>query len=284
MKSTIYTSALVLGLATISFLSMNSFVAKSSGSHISSTGAPGEETCNIAYCHSDATVDVGDGVNTLIFSGANDTYIAGNTYTVTINVDNPGVERFGFQVTALDGNDLAAGVFTITDTDRTQKQTGNGRTYVTHKLNGTMATTVGSTSWTFDWTAPSSASGPITFYYATNNTNNNNAASGDEIFLSSHTITSGTGLDQNELQLQDLSTYYKRSSNELKTQFACLKNGSAKMMLFDINGKLIDKWKLDLTSGDHEDSHQLSQFLPSGIYILKSNFEGEKSQIKFLVQ
>lgn len=80
--------------------------AKASGSHQSSTGAPGEETCSIAGCHGiggPAMLEKDFGkVSELIIDGLGDSYEIGKKYNVTLRLVRSGLKRAGFQITALD--------------------------------------------------------------------------------------------------------------------------------------------------------------------------------------
>ena len=171
---------------------LTSSVPKSTGSHISSTGAPGEETCNLSFCHADANINDGEGFTTLEFSGENNQYKLGEQYTFVLTIEDPERHRFGFQITGLDGtNESSIGEFKITEFNRTQTQYNGSskRYYVTHKIGGTPEVSPGVGQWSFDWIAPDEDLGPITFYYAVNATNNNNNAMGDKLYLSSFEIT-----------------------------------------------------------------------------------------------
>ncbi len=158
----------------------NSSEIYTSGSPTGMTGAPGENNCTL--CHS-GTINDGTATSSVNFSGIYNEYIPGNTYNLTLSIQNGSVKN-GFQVVVLDSIlNLNSGDLIITDTNNTQLFTGT-RDYITHKTNGTSLT-----SWSFDWTAPLSDVGPITFYYSYNVTNNAGNPSGDQIFIGQHTIS-----------------------------------------------------------------------------------------------
>ena len=133
----------------------------------SKTGAPGENNCT--QCHS-GTVNSGSGDATLVLGASQTTYTPGTTYPVTVTVTDATMLRFGFQVTALVGGAGATvGTFAVTNTINTATQSGtvsgSSRTYISHKTANSNAT------WTFNWTAPATNVGTITFYLAGNATN-----------------------------------------------------------------------------------------------------------------
>jgi hypothetical protein len=100
-------------------------------------------------------------------------YVPGTIYTISTNINQLGINKFGFEFTAEeDAGSTKAGVFIVTN--NTETQLTNNNTAVTHTLSGTSGTN--SKSWTMDWQAPISGTGNITFYavYIAANGNGNN--------------------------------------------------------------------------------------------------------------
>ena len=129
------------------------------------TGAPGELTCYDG-CHNSFPLNSGDG--SLTITGP-DFYVGGQTYTITVEIEDPGQMRWGFEATP-----LTQGTVTITDPTNTQSSSSGGKTYVKHTSTGTHAGTPnGPVSWSFDWTAPIDPPSTITFYVAGNAANSN---------------------------------------------------------------------------------------------------------------
>ena len=150
------------------------------------SGAPGENTCT--QCH---TQNAGPGTFT-ITAPAN--YVPGQTYQMTVQHTTTDATRlrWGFQMTALDATNSAAGTFTDTSVF-TQTDFGSLRFYVEHTQSGTFAGTSSGATWTFDWTAPATDVGPVTFYAAGNQANNNGGRTGDQIYTAtSVTQVAGT--------------------------------------------------------------------------------------------
>ena len=169
------------------------------GSPAGKTGAPGEGNCT--QCHA-GMVNSGLATSTLTSSGNNE-YIPGNTYNFTLDIQN-GSAKNGFQIVVLDSiSNSNAGNLTVTDANNTKLISGNNRSYITHKAPGTSLT-----NWSFDWTAPATNVGPITFYYAYNVTNNASNSSGDQIYLSNFTIyPNSCGSFSNTTQITNASCY-----------------------------------------------------------------------------
>ena len=119
------------------------------------------------------------------------TYVPGQTYQVSVTSTNsdPTRLRWGFQLTALDTSDEKAGklqnINVLTQVLNTGGP-GDNRQYIEHSSSGTFIDQQGGASWTFNWTAPSTDVGPVTFYAAGNHANNDGNTSGDFIYFTSN--------------------------------------------------------------------------------------------------
>lgn len=144
------------------------------------SGAPGEPTCTA--CHSGP--DTG-GTFTII---APPTYVPGQTYQITVRHVNADTTRlrWGFQLTALAGTSMA-GSFANLGGGITQIVGGVGRDYIEHTAAGSFANQTGGAQWGFNWTAPATNVGPVTFYAAGNQANFDGTASGDRILSTTAT-------------------------------------------------------------------------------------------------
>lgn len=141
------------------------------------TAAPGEQSC--ASCHP-GNINTGSGTVSLNFgSSLSAGYIPGNTYTITYTL-NGNVSKYGFSATALNNSNLMAGDFTALNTATTKVDQavvmGTTRKYVGHK------SATNTNSWSFQWIAPSSNVGTVSFYIAANASNSDNAQAGDTIY------------------------------------------------------------------------------------------------------
>jgi len=145
------------------------------------TGAPGEQNCSL--CH-DAPALLG----TLIIN-APVNYVPGQTYQIQVQHATTDATRlrWGFEATALDGTNTMAGTFTDTSAF-TQQDFGDGRFYIEHNQVGTFAGTPNGVTWTFDWNAPATDVGPVTFYAAGNQANNDDNPNGDQTYLTTTVV------------------------------------------------------------------------------------------------
>src|SRR5688572_22925659 len=120
------------------------------------TGAPGEDTCTA--CHF-AEPSVGQ-----FAILAPETYVPGQTYQIEVRHTTADTtrRRWGFELTALTGN-KAAGTFGNLS-GNTQILTEAGRFYIEHTFAGTFGGQAGGAQWVFNWVAPTTDVGPVTFY------------------------------------------------------------------------------------------------------------------------
>ncbi len=167
-------------------LSGNSLIrparAFSSGPPAGYTGAPGEEPEACAECHVPADAGTGH-----ISISAPQTYVPGQTYPITVTHTNPDPSRirWGFELTVLDTSDETAGnLQTLNGLTQVLNNAGPGgtRQYIEHTAAGTFIGQQNTASWTFNWTAPATDIGIVTFYVAGNQANNDGNTSGDYIY------------------------------------------------------------------------------------------------------
>jgi hypothetical protein len=155
------------------------------------TGAPGELTCATTGCHP-GPPNSGPGQFTIEGPSA---YTPGQTYVVTVRhtTTDTSRKRWGFQFTALDSSNNKAGDLQITSST-TQILTGGpggNRQYIEHSFTGTFEGQTGGASWSFNWVAPATDIGPITFYAAGNQANDDHSNTGDQIYTTSASLFSG---------------------------------------------------------------------------------------------
>jgi len=158
--------------------------AKAEGPDRGYTGAPGD-LGDCTACHDTfVTANVGPGK---VAIGSNPSvYQPGQSYTLTVTVQDPRARRWGFQMTAIDNSGGPAGTFAPLNSD-TQIATGGGadpfgRQYIEHTLLGTFPGTSGSHTWQVNWTAPSSDIGTVRFFAAGNGANNDGTNQNDYIY------------------------------------------------------------------------------------------------------
>src|SRR5579862_5212996 len=90
----------------------------SEGPDPGNTGAPGETTCNQPGCHNSFPLNSGGGSVTI--SGAPTAYVPDATYTISVQDQKKGQQRWGFELTAKKSDRTGAGNFQLLDPVDTQ--------------------------------------------------------------------------------------------------------------------------------------------------------------------
>jgi hypothetical protein len=200
--------------------------------------AGGGKTCNQATCHTGApvTVDTGWITTNIPIAG----YTAGSTYTITAKATRANHTRFGFEISPQNAAGTLEGTLINTVAASTQILTGNK--YITHKATGTTGTT-GFHTWTFNWTAPATGNGPVTFYGAFNITNNDGNNTGDSIVTSTIVVTEKTTTGIKELKdISNLiSVYPNPTTNNFFVSNSLNETENMTVNISDMNGKLVQK-------------------------------------------
>ena len=160
----------------------NTVFAFSFGPPKQRTGAPNENTCATAGCHIGNSLNAPGGSLVLTVPK---TYEPGEVYDIVVNLSRNGQRRWGFQMTALNENNVGTGSFKSIDANTQLNRSDNK--YIEHTAKGTAQGTRNMHSWMFEWTAPANDVGPITFYAAGNAANNASGAGGDYIYTQSAT-------------------------------------------------------------------------------------------------
>lgn len=271
-KNTWSIGAILIATTMLSFTNFNqhqiskynkqTHYLNSAGSPGGKTGAPGDATCT--QCHSGA-VQNGSGFNTITISQGGSPvtqYETGETYDITVSMatNNP---KNGFEIVPLSPTNTMAGSITITDNTNTKSISSGGKTRVTHTSAGNALT-----SWSFQWTAPATNIGNVTFYLATNQTNSSSSDAGDVIRTSQLSIGSVSSLVEKEIKLQSTATYIK-TTNTVSLDFSSLYAGEGFFNLVDSQGKSVFVEKLgQISAGESSLSVLLGNRFETGIYFV----------------
>jgi len=254
MKKSIY---FLSTIAIFLLLTPNVF-SKLNGSPGAKTGSPLDNN-NCTACHS-GTANTGSGtlsVNTNIDPVQG--YIAGQTYSITVQIIQSSTNRFGFEITCEEGNFGSAKTGSFGITDNTNTKFVNNNDAVTHKQAGTT-----SNAWTMNWTAPQSGvSGGVVFYVSAIAANNNGNNNGDEVYTTSRPFPEApSSISETH---KNITAFVSPISNNLminSTEITSVKT----LSIFDISGRLILS-KEDISLPTILDVNALD----AGIYMLNIN-------------
>ncbi len=262
-------------LAVIPFLAYL-FISFSNG--ISSqglTGSPGDEANatsiglsvgNCIACHDNtANFNASVSISTNIPSGG---YELGKTYAITVSVNSTSLDH-GFQITAENTVASKVGVFSITDAVNTQADAAGH--FVTH----TFASHEGVTSWSFNWTAPSTDVGVITFY-AASVAGSGGAATNTQVAFTSKTI--GSVLSVNDNRLLQFSMFPNPSDNYVTLQLPSDVN-KVQVSVFDYLGKAL----IQKSIGSNNNTLDISS-LSAGIYFVRIQTDSKVGTKKLVVR
>jgi hypothetical protein len=179
-------SALTAGiiLLMITSISFNDVHSNTGGAIPGRTSSP-SDGLNCTSCHGGtATAQTGWITSNVPASG----YIPGATYTFTATAVQVACVKFGFQISPQSITGTLLGSLIATNSTETQIV---GTKYITHTATGTSA--VGGTkSWSFDWTAPATNIGAVTFYGAFVGSNSSNSSSGDAVYTTTLVVPACT--------------------------------------------------------------------------------------------
>jgi uncharacterized protein (TIGR03437 family) len=194
----VFTSAILCSLISNQWALAKVQAKISPGPPLAMTGAPDEGTCigcHYTYGGADSVPNLGPG--RIQLTGLPAHYMPGQSYVVnvTVTANEASTRRWGFELTALAANDSSAtaGELLVTDALHVLKRSGSvlgkSRVYLSHNdEDGTSLGRTGTNNWTFNWLAPSSSSGEISFYAAGNAADGQVTPEGDYIYTTLATV------------------------------------------------------------------------------------------------
>lgn len=278
-----FTIAIIIIVASFAGISA---IQKEDG-RAGATGSPGETTCNTSQCHVGNPVN--NGAGSIVISAptmASWQYIPGQVYPISVTVSRTGSPLFGLGFEALKASGANGGALSITNPSQTQIKSavvgGNVRANVVHQLNGGL--TANTHTFTFNWTAPATGIGPITFYSAGNAANDNGMASGDFIYTTSQIVTESTaGLES--ISDRYLTSVYPNPANAtFNLGFELTEPSLVIIKLIDVQGKIVSELVSEtLASGNHEIRNSADQQFAPGLYFVHFTINDQQSVKRLIV-
>lgn len=215
------------------------------------SGGPPDDKCgapptftNCTQCHTGNPVNSGDGEFTLTFGGLTE-YVPGQTYGVALLLSDPEQSRWGFEVTALTSSNEQAGTIVVVDPVNTQlsDQPSTNPDFLKQTSGGTFPGAP-MASWGFEWVAPPSGTGVVTFYAAGNGANNDGRNSGDYIYTAELAITEETSSlcpepASNPGDYQILTNYPNPFNPQTMLTFSLEQSGPVQLVIYDVLGRQV---------------------------------------------
>jgi hypothetical protein len=159
------------------------FLGDASGRKGNYAGAPSDLTCT--SCHSDIA-HTGTG---LTLTGAPASFIAGQSYPLTLTLNAPSFVSGGFQIVATNaaaGTNAMFGSFVAGTGSKIASATGAGAGRLTH--NATKVMTGSNASWSFNWIAPSTGSGVKFYFTGVASNEDGDETVGDAVYVGSQQV------------------------------------------------------------------------------------------------
>jgi hypothetical protein len=249
----------------------SAFQLRSDNGKAGYTGSSGETTCS--SCHAGSST----GSVYLTSTMANWRYVPGQTYTINVIVKQTGKPLFGFDFEALTSANANAGTMTVTNSAKTHILTKTvssvSRNNMVHQLNAGLH--ADSAVFTFNWTAPATNIGNVTFYYAGVAANNNGSdGSGDNTYTGSKVVSvaSLTGVNEIKNELSALKVSTLDAEHKLLITFNATETSNAIVSLYDLSGREIAHInKGTVRAGDVSMEMDLPGSINNGIYIVTVN-------------
>lgn len=268
-------SATLISMAIPAFILVTAGALNDNG-RAGRTGSPGETTC--VSCHDNYALNSGGGAITLGSTNMNAwEYVPGTNYHMVCTVARTGNSLFGLGLEALTSTNNNAGNLVITNSASTQIKTatvgGVSRRNVVHTLNGGVGT--GSKAFAFDWTAPATDIGNVTFYYAGVAANGDgDEAVGDYVYNGSQVVTPAAANSVEEFAGPgQLSVFPVPAADHFTMAYTLSTGASVQASLHDMQGRLVRELLAGPRSaGRHVEMISGLSDLGPGTYILRTAF------------
>jgi len=256
MKKTYIAFILLSAIVLFSSLQLDEPNGHGTGNSRKSAGPPscyaGEPpnltTCAASGCHDGFALNSGSAQLNLDLGGADNTYTFSQQYTVTVSLSRTGLLRGGFQIIAMQDNNISTspGIITLTQLTRTQRvdaahpHTGGcatqNKVWIEHTSNGIDDVVNDTISWQFNWQAPSTDVGTITFYLAAVDADVDLDNTGDYVYSLSKTITATPTSIVNAIADNNMKIFPNPASNTLNIQTDNLQTAIKEIRMYDMTG------------------------------------------------
>jgi hypothetical protein len=213
-------------------------------------------------------------------------YTAGETYDISVSLEEADIERFGFSLSVLDENNNKAGQLMVTDAQRTQIIEGvldfTGREYVTYRMIGTNPYETGKGFLSFKWIAPESSVGKVTFYVAGVSANNDGTDKGDLVYTKTLELE-GNPLSINSFQDNKIAVFPNPVKNTFQVQFNDFIDETMIFFIYNSEGKQVSDLLQRKISSDGKTITFFVDNLQPNIYFLKATSNTVSTTKKLLL-
>jgi hypothetical protein len=244
------------------------------------TGSPGENNCR--NCHNTYALNSTLGSLTITSNMTNWEYVPGQTYQISVTVAQTGKTLFGLGFEALLPSGANAGTLTA-GTGTTIKNatvSGNSRRNIVHQLNGGASS--GSHTFTFNWAAPTTDVGVITFYAAGDACNANGTNSGDYVYTTSQVVNPAPAGISEEVSAPFTYTMYPNpTTDNITVNYSLEESAKVQYVIYDLTGKKVQTEAATRFPGAQQQSIDVNA-LQAGTYLLSLNVDGSVITKRFV--
>lgn len=244
------------------------------------TGSPGENNCT--NCHNTYAVNSGAGSITMTSNMTNWEYVPGQTYQISVTVAQTGKSLFGLGFEALLPSGANAGTLTA-GTGTTIKNatvSGNSRRNIVHQLNGGASS--GTHTFTFNWAAPTTNVGALTFYAAGDACNGNGSDTGDYVYTASQSVNPApVGIAEEVAATFTFSFYPNPATENITVNYSLDQSAKVTYTIFDLTGKQVQSDSSNRFPGAQQQNVNVNS-LEAGTYLLSVNVNGNVITKRFI--
>ena len=237
--------------------------------------APAYQSCTV--CHSGS---VNSGIGSVQFLGLPTFYIPGETYPIEIIVNGSNNRGFGFQAAVMK-EDVFAGSFLINSSSNYSEINGDYIQQSSRNPEG---------SWIFDWIAPSSDIGEITFSASGLAARGSSGYSGDDVYITEVSISAQplsihTPFESNNFMLHN--NYPNPFNPSTFISYELIEESFVELNIFDLSGNSVKSLVKEVQFPGHKTiqwnaMNNMGLLVPTGTYIYRIISKG-KAQYKKMV-
>lgn len=248
------------------------------------TGSTGDGiTCAQSGCHDDDNPKFPSSVGSISTNIPASGYVPGQTYTVTASVAVAGKNTFGFEITSEANMGTKVGSWSSTSGETQTTNNGDAMTHTSSGISGS-----GSKSWSMDWQAPSSGTGPVEFQAAFNVADGNSFASGDTIHLENISVdedSSATAFPASNVQESSgFSLHPIPAKDHLNIRGIEDDEEEGEILLRDLQGRKLQTLYSGKLSAASNKPLSLKRDLESGAYLIELRKEEAQVFEKILIE
>lgn len=207
-------------------------------------------------------------------------YTPGKVYTVTLKGVNSGsLYRFGFQAEPLTSTGTAAGTLTATASNHHVVTMNGGRMLIENTSRITATAT--NLAATFDWTAPASGTGPVTFYGEINATNGNGTNGDAPSPGTTMALVENTAGIETVNNNATINIFPNPTIDNINVSLEGLQSGNYTLAVYSLNGQQVVAKNI-LVNGAKTCYQLHTAELTTGMYQLVLSADGWHKAISFL--